>query len=529
MAIVQISQITNRKGAYSSLPQLAGAEFGWAIDTRQLFIGNGTLQEGAPVIGNTEILTEFSDVLAKAQYVYQGAAAGYIVQTGPTAGSEVSQSVQSWLDQWASVTDFGAVGDGVTDDTAAINRALYQLYCVQTNPQVRRSLFFPAGVYRTTEYIIIPPYAKLYGEGANSSVILLDVSSDLSSLSAYCARYGDSLQQTGAAMGNGGATLPTNIEISSMGFSTVETTDVFLVENANFCTFTDVSFNGALTTGELNTDADDISAVRFSSVNAVTSDITFRRCEFAGMTYGIATEYNVRGCEVTESKFDTLYQGVVLGNPAPVDGGPTGFRVVGNSFDTIYAEGFKVSAGTSLNMSGYNIYYDVGNHFGGVGSPATPVITFDANNNVSIGDMFERGDSSAVPRIDTNNTICITTENGYQLALGNYVRFSGLRSTLVNNTSSPTVIFTINSTLIRAFDFDYTVVRGTTTRTGKVTVVASTDGTGVNLNYSDSGLQNSATGVAFTATETGSSVSIRYTTTNTGSDATLTYSTTKLA
>jgi len=154
MAIVQISQITNRKGAFSSLP------------------GNGTLQEGAPVIGNTEILTEFSDILLTAQYVYQGAAAGYIVQTGPTAGSDINQNLQSWMDQWASVTDFGAVGDGVTDDTVAINRALYQLYCVQTNPQIRRSLFFPAGVYRTTEYIIIPPYAKLYGEGANSSVVI---------------------------------------------------------------------------------------------------------------------------------------------------------------------------------------------------------------------------------------------------------------------------------------------------------------------------------------------------------------------
>ena len=62
MAIVQISQITNRKGYQSNLPQLAGAEFGWSTDTRQLFIGNGTLEEGAPVIGNTEILTEFSDL-----------------------------------------------------------------------------------------------------------------------------------------------------------------------------------------------------------------------------------------------------------------------------------------------------------------------------------------------------------------------------------------------------------------------------------------------------------------------------------
>ena len=60
MAIVQISQITNRKGLAENLPQLAGAELGWSTDTRQLWIGNGTLADGAPVIGNTEILTEFS-------------------------------------------------------------------------------------------------------------------------------------------------------------------------------------------------------------------------------------------------------------------------------------------------------------------------------------------------------------------------------------------------------------------------------------------------------------------------------------
>ena len=62
MAIVQVSRITNRKGLTENLPQLAGAELGYAIDSRRLFIGNGTLAEGAPVVGNTEILTEFSDI-----------------------------------------------------------------------------------------------------------------------------------------------------------------------------------------------------------------------------------------------------------------------------------------------------------------------------------------------------------------------------------------------------------------------------------------------------------------------------------
>ena len=114
MAIVQISRITNRKGLQTDLPQLAGAELGWSVDERRLFIGNGTLQEGAPVVGNTEILTEFSDILAfNTSYTYKGEAAGYTVQTGPSPGTPVTQSLQSWMDQWASVKDFGATGDGV--------------------------------------------------------------------------------------------------------------------------------------------------------------------------------------------------------------------------------------------------------------------------------------------------------------------------------------------------------------------------------------------------------------------------------
>jgi len=121
VAIVQVSRITQRKGLEQDLPQpLAGAEFGWAVDQRRLFIGNGTLADGAPIVGNTEVLTEFSDVLAYTnQYTYKGDAAGYTVQTGVTSGSPITQSLQARLDSYAVVTDFGAVGDGITqlDDT----------------------------------------------------------------------------------------------------------------------------------------------------------------------------------------------------------------------------------------------------------------------------------------------------------------------------------------------------------------------------------------------------------------------------
>ena len=269
MAILQISRITQRKGLAQDLPEpLAGAELGWAVDTRQLFIGNGELTEGAPVVGNTEILTEFSDILEfTTAYTYKGAAAGYDVQTGATSGSPVSQSLQSRLDSYAVVTDFGATGDGVTDDTAAINRALFQLYCRQTNTQVRRSLFFPAGTYLISDTIKVPPFAQLYGEGPNSSIINFAVATwtnaipyatgvlvsrvnpstgnieyyrsvaavpvgiaitntsywdpQPAGLPEYVVRTADSLQQVGSDIGTGGAQYaPQSIEVSDMRFQT---------------------------------------------------------------------------------------------------------------------------------------------------------------------------------------------------------------------------------------------------------------------------------------------------------------------
>ena len=65
MAVVQISKIQVRRGQKNigtGLPQLASGEIGWAIDTRELFIGNGAVSEGAPAVGNTKVLTQYDDL-----------------------------------------------------------------------------------------------------------------------------------------------------------------------------------------------------------------------------------------------------------------------------------------------------------------------------------------------------------------------------------------------------------------------------------------------------------------------------------
>ena len=102
MAIVQISQITNRKGLQSNLPQLAGGELGWSVDERRLFIGNGTLAEGAPTIGNTEILTEYS--------------------TFPFA----SKSVELFDNTASAITAFTVTGNALIISYAIIRDATYR-------------------------------------------------------------------------------------------------------------------------------------------------------------------------------------------------------------------------------------------------------------------------------------------------------------------------------------------------------------------------------------------------------------------
>jgi hypothetical protein len=60
MAVIQISKIQVRRGqtAEQGMPQLASGEMGWSVDEQRLFIGNGSVAEGAPAVGNTEVLTE---------------------------------------------------------------------------------------------------------------------------------------------------------------------------------------------------------------------------------------------------------------------------------------------------------------------------------------------------------------------------------------------------------------------------------------------------------------------------------------
>lgn len=582
MAIVQVSRITQRKGLQQDLPApLASAELGWAIDQRRLFIGNGTIAEGAPVVGNTEILTEFSDVLSfLTQYTYKGAAAGYTVQTGSTPGNPITQSLQSRLDSYAVITSFGATGDGDTDVTADINRALEEIYCRDNHPvQARRSLFFPAGEYIISDTLKIPPDATLYGEGEDSTIINFRVLTwsnvrpwpagilvfnagdglyyrskipvpqgisiaigiywEQEALPEYVFALANSLQEVGAET-TGSATPPGNVRISGIKFTANRVLNGALIEKASNCVFENVAIEGALTDAQLTGTADDTAAVRWDSISPVESqtskNVTWNNCRFSGFTYGTVSNQNIQSVTFSNCNFFTLYRGIVLGSSTPDFGGPTGIRIVQNTFDDISQEGV-IFENVSLNATAYNIFYNVGNQFGT--TPNSAIIVIDADNNISVGDAFQRNNQQSVnnPRIALNNSSSIALgmnvkdvayfQNNVQtdtiansIDLGTYKQLAGIQDTIDNNNSGNLVIVTNGVNRINSFKMDYTIIRPIGLyRTGVLTVVS-----GSGFSYSDDFVENSPTGVTLTATDNAGTVTISYSAADTGQDAIINYS-----
>jgi Pectate lyase superfamily protein len=95
-----------------------------------------------------------------------GAGSGKIGYSAAALGS--GRTVQEKLREVVSVKDFGAIGDGIANDTAAIQTAINA-----TIGTGGGALFFPAGTYRITAKLVIPlAYGwRIFGTSRYSAVI----------------------------------------------------------------------------------------------------------------------------------------------------------------------------------------------------------------------------------------------------------------------------------------------------------------------------------------------------------------------
>tara|TARA_A100001011_G_scaffold369510_1_gene424870 strand:- start:62 stop:1654 length:1593 start_codon:yes stop_codon:yes gene_type:complete len=530
MPIVQISRIQHRRGKRTDLPQLAAGELGWVIDEQRLFIGNGTVSDGAPAVGNTEIVTEGSSAFTTAlSYTYKG----YLGDSTPITTSQ-QRTLQNRLDEYVSVRDFGAKGDDSTSDLTAIQNAIDELYIDtdKDDTRARRVLFFPAGTYKISSALKIPPFAHLVGEGPDKTII------KNSGNNAVIVMQDDE-GNVGSNIGNSSATTPTQIQITNMTLRQSVAYGGVSLDRVTNAYFNNVKFQGTFASG--GTDASTSKGVTVTNSTATfsTSNIVFNQCQFTKFARLVDLSFNCTNIKFHACDFKTAFYGALIGaemdgSTTGLDDGPRDVQFTSSSWSDIGQQAILVAPATGTTddagprhiVSHANFYAKtVANNFEGVGSiREVPIIQFDNDECSSVQDFFERtdarrsdGSTNAAPEVQG---IGVTTKL--------------IKSqTLPDNTSSATTINEFPALASKGISIKYKITRGTLDRTGEFIISASTNGISFDDTFTESG---ATAGVTLTATldnkdsTAGSeTVSFRFTTTSTGTAAIIDYQTTILA
>jgi hypothetical protein len=165
-----------------------GVTLSYVVGNEQVYL-NGALQtRGVDYTAATGTSITLTPALLAGDVVELHAVQGYVSATitpgsindalvAPAAGIQatklaftqagtgaVARTVDSKLEDVVSVKDFGAVGDGVTDDTASIQAA------INASPRV----FLPAGVYVVSAVtgLVVKTGTSLIGSGKNKTILL---------------------------------------------------------------------------------------------------------------------------------------------------------------------------------------------------------------------------------------------------------------------------------------------------------------------------------------------------------------------
>lgn len=404
MAIVQISRIQVRRGrknGATSIPQLSGGEFGWAVDTQELFIGNGSVQEGAPFVGNTRILTEKSNIFdLVSQYQYEKN--DPTIQTGFSPASPVSRTLQDRLDDTVSIRSFITPEDIASGDYAdAIQRALDQLYLNDSTKGTEESrviLYIEAGIYPVSKTIFIPPYAHLVGAGKDKTVIL---GGDIlvAATIGDDAQAGDDHSLYGIA--DDFLTQPRYIEIEGITFQNESiASTVFDARAMRNSTFTNVKFKSGWTTGTIpGADNNGLRLVAFSSM-VTCKENSFIGCDVEDVAYGIDSTYDIEQCVFRDCYVTRCLQGVTFGWAANgtttgIVYGPRNCKIENSKFYAIDESAIQFGRRIGApdieycygNLSRANTFIDVG---GASSTPLFPIIEFLAAGNLSDNDFIQR-------------------------------------------------------------------------------------------------------------------------------------------
>lgn len=394
MAVVQISRIQIRRGRKNSgtgLPQLASGEFGWAIDSQELFIGNGAVSEGAPFVGNTKILSENDNLFEFANNYTYGITDGF-VQTGSTVNDPIIRSLQERLDDRVSIRAFGANGDG-SNQTAQLQRAIDQLFLNPANvanPKSRVTLHIEPGNYTINSTIYIPPYATIIGAGSEKTIFNFTGTGTIFQTVNSTSTVGSPADDSVSTLNNQAR------EIYLGGFTVNATGNAkhLVLQSCRDSVFEDIKLSGVRALGAAIT-KDDV-AIQLNSLSSIVTckNNTFRGIRTQNTSYAVYSDFDITQNKWERCDFDTLAYGFVFGESSVIGvsgqlTGPHKNLISDSRFNDIEKQGVWIVNGTE-NQSDSNRYYRVGNDGGTSANATTPVIEFEDFKNSSNNDWFER-------------------------------------------------------------------------------------------------------------------------------------------
>lgn len=367
VAVVQISKIQVRRGqknSNSGVPQLSSAEFAWAVDSQELFIGNGSVLEGAPYVGNTKILTQHDNILQLAEsYRY--------ASDDPAITLSVPRSLQNKIDETVSVTDFGAVGDGSTDCVTAFETAFTQLFR-NADSNYKKVLLIPNGEYLLASDLAVPSGVILRGETQSGAVLNIGVNNIRLITSA------------GLELGDFNSTnRPT--AVLWQNFTISRTTGTVTLSGLSDSRFENVKFAGGYALGNSVTLNTEPAAVFWQNTLLGTrvTGLTFDRCEWQQNAVAVKclqsdvydTEIKFVNCTYFVSDTAVLIDGVTAqGNR---------WQFNDCEFEEIFNQGFRSTAGRGTLIQRCR-FKNVGNGVGNNSSPNDVMVYFGekANNRV---------------------------------------------------------------------------------------------------------------------------------------------------
>lgn len=392
MAVVQISKIQVRRGqknSSSGVPQLSSAEFAWAVDTQELFIGNGSVQEGAPYVGNTKIITEHDNILELASS-YRYAA------NDPAITSSVSRTLQSKIDEVeVSVKDFGAVGDGNTDNVFAFQTAFTELFR-NADTNYRKVLVVPNGDYLFDNDLLIPSNAIIRGE-TSSNVILRIGSNNIRLVTASGSEetYFDSTNR------------PENIQISDLTIR--RTTGQVILTGLVGSIFKNVTIRGNYVLGSsVNVSTDSAAVTWVNNLAGTKVDrIQFKDCFFESNGISVkAVQTEVFGTTV-------LFDGCFFNSNdtaiyiSGVENQVNNWRIYDCRFEEIANQVFRSLYGTDTLIQRCE-FKNCGNNTNTAATPTAPIVYFGEKKNNLIIDCTSNRQRSA--GIITSDSAPLITE-----------------------------------------------------------------------------------------------------------------------